>query len=1233
MPRHSAPTKATGGGGYTFADKVAAAFLAQMLKRAFPVEPEFGTISELHFEARDTGQILDDLWLALTRGTESTRCAISVKSSRQLTKEGFNAGFAQDAWEQWNSAGFNKQTDLLGLIVGVIDAPTLEEWRELQKQDFATRPERMVQRLTDKNQSSAVQRAIFESLRKEQNGVKPDPVETARLASRVRVLPFLEGDEGKCINLCAEIVLDGSLEEGTKLWGRLLQLAAENRATGGFFDLSKLVRVLRPDFELHDYPDFEADWKRTGTISQENLKNVRSVLGADIHLARTNELNGVSGTVAKHKVVVIAGESGSGKSSLVSQLVAGGGAFKRVLWLTAEQLSKSSQGEIAHVFDLRHSIPELIRNSSIRGSVLVIDGFEKLEGDARKRALELIAAVKDEGFSGWKLIITCQTQSWESVQDALIAAGITDMEKVDFGKPTAQEIYDAIPHLPEIRILLMRSHLQPILRNLVMLDWVLRADIAKRLEDSSEVWIGETDLINWIWERWIGNGTMRFARDSLLRSLGRREGEKLSGAVHVDTIERDQLPLLGTLAQEGLIRENLPSVQFPHDLIGDWARFRALVFAENNAISEIKTVAQIPRWGRAIRLYAQSLAEKGDGLAAWKSAAGQLSDDDADAVLANDIFLDGLLFAANSEVLLEEVWPHLIADGGAILLRLLKRLQHAASVPDVRLRGLVDPKYAEQSEAWFRIPHPLYWYPALSVFSRHAKDLAEHALPLAAEICALWLRTMPRGVLGRHEAGLIALELAKETQGRIAEGIRFGDNDKIVYEALLWAATEFPDDVARIALELSGRRNEPEHAIERAIAAQEREKKRGEEWRRNHPEEKRPKRPAPPLILSMPRGPMRAQAVDGPAREVSEGFRSAVLDTAALSSLIAVRPAAAEEVLLAVCIDEPKPTDPYGHRSRLFDNFGLADWRQGYPAYYWKGPFLKFLQTAPELGLDVIIRLVDYATKRWLEEVGVRLTEERRAKYGLEFEFAGKTVCWLGDCNVFGWHRYLPKHGDAVEAALMALEKWLYDEVEAGRSIAPWVQYIYGHAESLAFAGVLVAVGMKYPRIFTKELQPLLGNFHLYQCQTSWAVNEAQEVWAIALRGQPQLAIQWAMEWHRMPHRRAILRDNAPILMIQAEGTQNYLAERVAKWAKQPTETEKDREELQFFLARFDLQNYIETPQPDGRVMITMRWPEELEAKVKQGQDDRELKMLSLTLSSAARACLSGRRDVPNFHN
>ena len=103
MSKKKAPTKATGGGGYTFADKVAAGFLAQILKRKFPLEPDLGVLTAVDFETRDAGHVLDDLRLTLTRGVDTTECFVSVKSNRQLTKKGFNKEFVQDAWEQWKS--------------------------------------------------------------------------------------------------------------------------------------------------------------------------------------------------------------------------------------------------------------------------------------------------------------------------------------------------------------------------------------------------------------------------------------------------------------------------------------------------------------------------------------------------------------------------------------------------------------------------------------------------------------------------------------------------------------------------------------------------------------------------------------------------------------------------------------------------------------------------------------------------------------------------------------------------------------------------------------------------------------------------------------------------------------------------------------------------------------------------------------------------------------------------
>ena len=76
----------------------------------------------------------------------------------------------------------------------------------------------------------------------------------------------------------------------------------------------------------------------------------------------------------------------------------------------------------------------------------------------------------------------------------------------------------------------------------------------------------------------------------------------------------------------------------------------------------------------------------------------------------------------------------------------------------------------------------------------------------------------------------------------------------------------------------------------------------------------------------------------------------------------------------------------------------------------------------------------------------------------------------------------------------MALEKWLYDEIENNRDVTKWLHYIFCHAESLAFAGVLVSLGLRYIPLFTRELQPFLGNFYIYFWQMSWAISERKRV-------------------------------------------------------------------------------------------------------------------------------------------
>jgi hypothetical protein len=99
MTRKSAPVKNTGGGGFTFADKVAARFLVDMLSRGFPFEVKAGFPIRLDWEAKDLGWHIDDLLLRLyAAGGQEVVAAVSVKSNGHLKSSGFSSPFVQDAW-------------------------------------------------------------------------------------------------------------------------------------------------------------------------------------------------------------------------------------------------------------------------------------------------------------------------------------------------------------------------------------------------------------------------------------------------------------------------------------------------------------------------------------------------------------------------------------------------------------------------------------------------------------------------------------------------------------------------------------------------------------------------------------------------------------------------------------------------------------------------------------------------------------------------------------------------------------------------------------------------------------------------------------------------------------------------------------------------------------------------------------------------------------------------------
>src|SRR5208283_3784417 len=114
--------------------------------------------------------------------------------------------------------------------------------------------------------------------------------------------------------------------------------------------------------------------------------------------------------------------------------------------------------------------------------------------------------------------------------------------------------------------------------------------------------------------------------------------------------------------------------------------------------------------------------------------------------------------------------------------------------------------------------------------------------------------------------------------------------------------------VAQVALEIAGRRPEPDHAVERHERAEFEAAEREVRWRKEHPEEYERQRISTrnlPGVFYAPRSRRSAPIPDGPQRRIPEGFRDAVMDWGALCELMTHRPQVAKEILLAVCLEDP----------------------------------------------------------------------------------------------------------------------------------------------------------------------------------------------------------------------------------------------------------------------------------------------------------------------------------------
>ena len=119
----------------------------------------------------------------------------------------------------------------------------------------------------------------------------------------------------------------------------------------------------------------------------------------------------------------------------------------------------------------------------------------------------------------------------------------------------------------------------------------------------------------------------------------------------------------------------------------------------------------------------------------------------------------------------------------------------------------------------------------------------------------------------------------------------------------------------------------------------------------------------------------------------------------------------------------------------------------------------------------------------------------------------------------------------------MALERWLYEQLDQGEDIKPWLHRIIAESRSQAFAGLLLDVGKRQPQLLVTALLPLVRVWELYEYDIGTTLQRTTLITGLMGWGMesPKLAAI-AKEWYTLPHRCHLLRDiMAHIMWNRAE--------------------------------------------------------------------------------------------------
>jgi hypothetical protein len=889
---------------------------------------------------------------------------------------------------------------------------------------------------------------------------------------------------------------------------------------------------------------------------------------------------------------IVTGDSGTGKSALVRNVLEAEFASATAIWVGPEALSAAVTVAGRQSLGLAHDLGTILDRSPEPDKFLVVDSVERLNSADLARLDVLLTALRERSETregSLRVVIVAQLSGFEDQRQQLSAiAGWPTLTTSSLPNPAVRA---ALTSEPSLAWLANDADVLPLFANLRTLGWVIAAGSAFH-EDEGIGFSSSAAIADRLWARWTA-GDAKVQLQRLLMRLAVRDAD-FERSFALSELEGPDAAALDKRSSElPLIVNPRNRIEFKHDLASDWARYQRLKEIADN-IPQWAALAPQPLWIGALRLFGQHLLDQPDqGRNGWDHAFATLTA--ANDVQATDLLLDALCLDPNLDRHLVEREEVMFANEGALLLRLFHRFLHVATVPSIPDHFMIGDGLRIYLEAEMRFPILARWAPMGRFLSENWQRVGALGAPVVARLCKAWLNSVPAIAGGqpmplRDVMARVALETARTLQVRSAARHRYGgdgDTGKLIYTTALAGAADLKADVTAFALEMAQRRRWRDSTLERIKEVRAADCVRSAALSRDAG---RRRRAIPATFISteeeLPPWPL------GPSERLIGAFRDAVLHNNGLSAMMAADPQIASEVLLA-CIIDDHPVSDYSRSMRLEEELGLESDHDTYPTIFWKSAFFPYLQIDADAALATLKQLLEFVMERWaagapegahIPSLDIILTN-------------GETRTFPGGGHQFGWSQHNSTSNGQLFSALDALERWLTLKADAGEDLVPWCGRLLHMGASTAILGVLVNLGKYRPGLFKGPLLPLTRIERLYWWDSARVehVNFNFDLFHWHRQGEQISAM--ARDWVLAPHRRTDLRSVIRDLVDEDSEFGAAVTAAVSAWPA--PEEHKQRLEQRMLQSELDPANRRPvTDEESGEQVTRLVYPAELQAEI-----------------------------------